>query len=285
MQTSSGAAITVAQLAASNLSNGTTGSGAVVLADGPTFVTTNPTFPSQTGSGAIVLATEPNLVGPVGINTSSPVASLAVTATLFGSNANDGIWLYGNNSAYGPSLAIENQYTSSKLLFVSSGAGNSGGAGNFEWDMNTLSGFFVTAIINGTNGEWTFIYDAFSPSFVSTSDSRLKTVTGKVENVLDSIDTIQAVKFQWNDQYTKANRHDNPKTPKADNPVQIGLLAQEVQKAFPESVKEWKGGDEQQYLGMDYGRLVSILFQGIKELRAELNVTKAELALLKTKVG
>ena len=37
MQTSSGAAITVAQLAASNLANGTTGSGAVVLAASPTL--------------------------------------------------------------------------------------------------------------------------------------------------------------------------------------------------------------------------------------------------------
>src|SRR4029077_13739348 len=48
---SSGAAITVGQLAASDLSNGTTGSGAVVLAGSPTFTGTV-TIPSPFTLGA-----------------------------------------------------------------------------------------------------------------------------------------------------------------------------------------------------------------------------------------
>ena len=48
--------------AASNLSNGVSGTGAVILANGPTF-TANPTFASQTGSGAVVLAASPTLSG------------------------------------------------------------------------------------------------------------------------------------------------------------------------------------------------------------------------------
>ena len=75
-QSSPGSVITVSQLAASDLSNGTTGTGAVVLADGPVFVTTNPTFPSQTGTGSIVLSASPNLTGTL------TVANLDVTGTL-----------------------------------------------------------------------------------------------------------------------------------------------------------------------------------------------------------
>ena len=64
-QTSEGEAITVGQFAASNLSNGTTGTGAVVLAAAPT-ITGNPTFtgsPTIDGSNVITLANivkEPN---------------------------------------------------------------------------------------------------------------------------------------------------------------------------------------------------------------------------------
>lgn len=60
LQATTGANITVRQLAASDLSNGTTGTGAVVLANAPTFAV-NPTFASFTGSGGVVLATSPTI--------------------------------------------------------------------------------------------------------------------------------------------------------------------------------------------------------------------------------
>ncbi len=60
MQTSAGAAITVDQLAASNLSNGTTGSGSVVLATSPTLVTPVLGTPS---SGTLTSCTGLPIVG------------------------------------------------------------------------------------------------------------------------------------------------------------------------------------------------------------------------------
>lgn len=60
MQTSAGAAITVAQLAASDLSNGTTGSGAVVLVTSPTLVTPvlgTPTSVTLTNATGLPVAT------------------------------------------------------------------------------------------------------------------------------------------------------------------------------------------------------------------------------------
>lgn len=60
MQTSAGAAITVAQLAASDLSNGTTGSGAVVLVTSPTLVTPILGTPS---SGTLTSCTGLPIVG------------------------------------------------------------------------------------------------------------------------------------------------------------------------------------------------------------------------------
>ena len=65
-QSSSGAAVTVSQLAASDLSNGTTGSGSVVLASG------------TTGSGSVVLATSPVMTTP---NLGTPSAATLTNAT------------------------------------------------------------------------------------------------------------------------------------------------------------------------------------------------------------
>jgi hypothetical protein len=65
-QSSSGAAVTVSQLAASDLSNGTTGSGSVVLASG------------TTGSGSVVLATSPVMTTP---NLGTPSAVTLTNAT------------------------------------------------------------------------------------------------------------------------------------------------------------------------------------------------------------
>lgn len=73
-QSSIGATITVSQLAASDLSNGTSGSGAVLLANAPTF-TGNPVFASSTGSGAVVLATSPTFV--TGLTTPGAILTAA----------------------------------------------------------------------------------------------------------------------------------------------------------------------------------------------------------------
>ncbi len=65
-QSSAGAAITVGQLAASNLSNGTTGSGAVVLATSPTLVT-----PILGVATATTLGFSPTTGGIIGTNTNN----------------------------------------------------------------------------------------------------------------------------------------------------------------------------------------------------------------------
>jgi hypothetical protein len=86
MQVTAGAAVTVAQLAASNLSNGTTGSGAVVLAGSPAL-TGSPTAPTQTpGDNSTKIATTA-YVDATGTGTVSTVS--VVTANGFaGSVAN-----------------------------------------------------------------------------------------------------------------------------------------------------------------------------------------------------
>ena len=49
----------------------------------------------------------------------------------------------------------------------------------------------------------------------------------------------------------------------------IGLLAQEVQKAFPELVKQ--AGDEEGTLSVNYQGMIPVLINAIKEQQKELN--------------
>ena len=49
-----------------------------------------------------------------------------------------------------------------------------------------------------------------------------------------------------------------------DAPVQVGVMAQDIQNEFPELVEA-----EDSLLGLDYGRVSILAFSAIQELRAE----------------
>ncbi len=59
-----------------------------------------------------------------------------------------------------------------------------------------------------------------------------------------------------------------------------GVIAQEVQKVLPEAVK---AGHEDDILTVNYGSMVGLLIESIKDLKAELDTVKAELAELRGK--
>lgn len=83
----------------------------------------------------------------------------------------------------------------------------------------------------------------------SGSDVRLKDIKGNVELTAEQIASLPAIKFQWND-----NEENDKKNKKA---VQIGTIAQDVQKVIPEAVTEDKKG----YLAVGYDKaaMVSVI--------------------------
>lgn len=111
MQTSAGGAITVAQLAASNLSNGTTGSNAVVLATSPTLVTptlgvaslTSGTLTGTAGSGFLELPSQ----------SSAPASGAASSIRLY-SNTGALAWKYQSDGfvrRFNSSLTADRTYS------------------------------------------------------------------------------------------------------------------------------------------------------------------------------
>jgi len=104
------------------------------------------------------------------------------------------------------------------------------------------------------------------------SDDRLKVNLGKIENALDKIDTLDGFYYEANEiaqslGYTVQR--------------EVGVSAQQVQAALPEAVKPAPIDDK--YLTVLYERLAPLFVEGIKELRAELRLLKAEIQDLKNR--
>ena len=103
------------------------------------------------------------------------------------------------------------------------------------------------------------------------SDERLKNITEYIDNVLPILDKINVFKYNCND-LAESFGYDKSKK-------EIGLSAQEIQKYYPEIVsiapfdadydeetKQIISKSGENYLTLDYQRLVPVLLQAIKEL-------------------
>lgn len=106
------------------------------------------------------------------------------------------------------------------------------------------------------------------------SDERLKTKIGKIENALDKIDELSGFLYVEND-LAKSFGFNNTEQ-------QVALSAQTVKRVQPEAValapfdrdKDGNSKSGENYLTVQYERLVPLLVEGIKELRQELNIIK-----------
>jgi hypothetical protein len=97
----------------------------------------------------------------------------------------------------------------------------------------------------------------------ASSDERLKENKIKISNPLEKIDQLSGYEFDWipMEGIHVHSGHD------------IGVIAQEVEKVFPEVVADRENG----YKAVKYEKLVSVLIEGIKELKKEVETLKAKI--------
>lgn len=114
------------------------------------------------------------------------------------------------------------------------------------------------------------------------SDERLKTKTGNIENALDKVRSLSGFKYVEND-LAKELGYTNEKQ-------QVGLSAQQVQAVLPEAVSlapvdmetdeftgEITSKSGEDYLTVDYSRLVPLLVEAIKEQQEQIDELKLKL--------
>ena len=190
-----------------------------------------------------------NINGTVGATTPSTVAATTITA-------NGGINSTG--SFFAASGASAGYQTSDRSTSGTTTFYRTGGVG-YLFDSTggnifgvSSTGVAVTGAITAT-GNITAYY----------SDDRLKTKLGNIENALDKVCSLDGFYYEAN------------KTAQAlgYKPVrEVGLSAQSVQKVLPEVIAP--APIDPQYLTMHYERVVPLLVEAIKELRAEISALK-----------
>ena len=94
-----------------------------------------------------------------------------------------------------------------------------------------------------------------------TSDGRLKKNIIEIPKALEKISTIRGVEYDWDTQLQKLySGHD------------VGVIAQEIEEVLPSAVIDRKSG----YKAVKYEKIVPLLIQAIKELKAEVEILKSK---------
>ena len=124
-----------------------------------------------------------------------------------------------------------------------------------------------------TNG----IHRATGNVISNTSDARLKTNIENIPNALDKVMSLNGVTYNWNE-----NTPDDFDKEKAE----VGLIAQEVQAVLPEIIhsapfdrdpeNDGKSISGEDYITLQYERVVPLLVEAIKELKEEINTLKGD---------
>jgi hypothetical protein len=215
--------------------------------------------------------------GNVGIGTASPTSELEIygdeddlvgiriTNPNTGSESSEGIYflnedgdvafirLYDDDNASYPSqMRISNNRPDGDIVLgTSNGAVGIGTAPAYELD---VAG------------------QAHASSFPVSSDARLKKNVKQLTNVLEKLEQIRGVSFDWNELYESLGRSTGHR--------EIGVIAQEVETVFPELVTTWS---DEEYRAVDYSRLTAVLVEAIKELKAENEALKQRIDALEDK--
>ncbi|MBW6534204.1 MAG: tail fiber domain-containing protein [Mariniphaga sp.] len=220
---------------------------------------------SQTAGGTGYYRLAISETGKIGINTISPNAGLHLYGSGYpnsfmfiqsSAGQDAGFRLYeGNtekwhifNSAAGGGLTINNNAYTVAIFAKQSNAFVGLGTNNPTQKLHVVGNAYKTE--GGT-------------SWATSSDLRLKTVLGNYEKGLDEIAALNAVRFVYNE--------GNPRELLSEV-EQVGFVAQEVQKVFPEAVSEAEDG----YLDFNIHAINVAMVNAIKELKAENDRLKAE---------
>ncbi|MGI6378900.1 MAG: tail fiber domain-containing protein [Patescibacteria group bacterium] len=206
-----------------------------------------------------------NAAGNVGIGTSAPSDRLVVSGNIRANNYRiSGTTVVDSNrnliatagTAAAPAVR-SSSYTTTGLFWAAGpvlGFTVNGGekmritnSGNVGIGTTTIN---YQLVVDQTIGATAYVYN---------SDRNLKTNIKTIDNPLEKITRLRGVYFNW----------------KRDNTKGVGLIAQEVEKVFPELVKGEEGNK-----GVEYGNLVAPLIEAIKEQQKQIEDLNARIKKL-----
>jgi hypothetical protein len=103
-------------------------------------------------------------------------------------------------------------------------------------------------------------------TLIETSALKYKTNIQPLESQLSKVTQLEPVTFDWID--------------KPNHKTNIGLIADEVEKIYPEFVSKTEDGEIE---GIEYSKLTTVLIQSIKELKEIVDKQQAQINTLLNK--
>ncbi len=187
--------------------------------------------------------------GSFGIGTMAPAAKLHISGGGMRIDGSNHFRIYdGNNTRY------------AQLFHTGIGAGNlhldayGGGDSYINW-----FGGDQVVIGNGSEAYGKIIASVFEPS-----DRRLKKNIETIKSPWDTILRLRGVTFDWK---------------KSDKP-DIGFIAQEVEAVIPQVVSNTKTPGNKEYKTLQYGNLVAVVIEGLKEIWTKVSRQEARIERL-----
>jgi hypothetical protein len=107
----------------------------------------------------------------------------------------------------------------------------------------------------------------------ASSDARFKKNVGPLSDSLSKIEKLRGVFFSW--------KHDEYPDREFSEARQIGFIAQEVQEVVPEAVIRGRDG----FYSVDYGRLVPVVVEAVKEMDEMVRERDARIAALHQQIS
>jgi len=211
-------------------------------------VLTNTTgYPASTLAGTTLASN----VTASSLTSVGTLATLAVTAIISGSiNGNAANITASSNTSL---TSLANVTTLGTITAFTATAAN-------------ITSLGVGTPSSGTSGE---IRATNNVTAYYSSDKKFKENIQPIESALGKVSCIGGKTFDWTQNYINDKGGEDDYFIKKHD---FGVIAQDVQEVFPLAVRTRKDGS----LAVDYSKLVSLAFQAIVELKAEVDALKGK---------
>jgi hypothetical protein len=220
------------------------------------------------GNAAVWSATDP--LFEIGNGTSNAARSNALTVLKNGNTDVSGVFRASGNTWPTTGAGVEIAYDTSAIAGYGAGYIQAYDRGTSQWKPLFIGALtFAPVLDNSTQlgsltNRWTVVYAVNGT--VQTSDGRLKKDINDIPYGLNSILKLRPVTFKWKE---------------GNQNVNLGLIAQDVQKVIPEVVDV--GDDKDKTLGLNYSELIPVLVSAIKEQQKEIEELKKKVEQLASK--
>ena len=213
--------------------------------------------------------------GNIGIGTASPTQKLHVVGNIKATgelNVDSNINFLGNNFFRHNNVTYYNNGNLSLNIGSSSPVhifrANSIDLMKINTDrtISEISTIYLGSVLNCSQ----LGSDSGGKVYCPNSDQRLKKNIKSLDNALDKITKLKGISFNWRkDEFPKRSFNDKK---------QIGVIAQEVEKQFPELVST----DNEGYRSVAYSNLVAPLIEAVKTLKNNQDIQQTEINNLKS---